>query len=878
MHKSRWPERLGRWLPAGAERDLYRPSLADLRFAPPDHWFAARVFAIFIECLWLASVEWLAALGQSGHRGRPRREVFVMFRQDVRRAFRLFRLEPGFAAAAVLTLALGVGANTALFAVVEAVLLRPLPYTGAGELVILKHRDRSTGISKEFVAMGDFLDLRARQQSLEGLVGYGGFQATLIGDGEPIRVDGLSATPELFSILRVQPAMGRLFSADDIRPGAQPVVLIGYDLWQTRFGSDPNILSRSIQVGNTRRLVVGVAPPGFHFPPQSPTQLITPATVPTAPPAERKAGWIFGVGRLRPGHTTASALAEFATLSAQFEQEFPEQNRGSEYYVEPLRDALVGDTKRPLLLLLGAVGFVLLIACANVGNLLLARALGRQQEMAVRAALGAGWQRLAAQIVTEALVLAFAGGVVGVIVAWRAAPALASLVPESTRIPGLDAVGLNAWVLAFSFGASIAAALLFSAVSCLSLARDDQREALTATRRTTMGAGARRAASALVVAEIALAAVLLVGAGLTLRSFANLLAVDPGFRTTNVLTLNVSLPAGRYPSPESRQDFFARAFRTLEVLPEIEDAGAAVVTPLTGNNWTASFERPEQPVARGERAPEVGWQAASGGYFKALDIPLRAGRLFAPGDASPAPPVVIISEEIARRFFPNESPIGKRVRGGDGTLEIVGVVGDIRRASLTDKPRADMYFPFERSPEASTTLFLQTTGDPVLALPAVRTALRSLEPNLVTYGVRTLDEVAAASAALTRLAMRLLAGFAAVALALAAIGIYGVMAYSVRRRTREIGTRVALGASRGDIVRLVMRQGAGITLIGLAVGLVAGLAAARSLSAVLYDVPPSDPLALAFAAAVLGATALAACYVPAYRAARIDPARTLSTE
>ena len=380
------------------------------------------------------------------------------------------------------------------------------------------------------------------------------------------------------------------------------MVLIGYDLWQTRFGSDPNIVSRSIQVGNTRRLVVGVAPQGFHFPPQSPTQLIVPATVPTAAPAERKAGWIFGVGRLRPGQTTASALSEFATLSAQFEQEFPEQNRGSEYYVEPLRDALVGDTKRPLLLLLGAVGFVLLIACANVGNLLLARALGRQQEMAVRAALGAGWQRLAAQIVTEALVLALAGGVVGVIVAWRAAPALASLVPESTRIPGLDAVGLNAWVLAFSFGASIAAALLFSAVSCLSLARDDQREALTATRRTTMGAGARRAASGLVVAEIALAAVLLVGAGLTLRSFANLLAVDPGLSDDERADAQRQLAGGPLSESPSRGRISLPApSSTLEALPEIEDAGAAVVTPLTGNNWTVGFERPEHPVARGER-------------------------------------------------------------------------------------------------------------------------------------------------------------------------------------------------------------------------------------------------------------------------------------
>ena len=800
-----------------------------------------------------------------------------MFFQDVRRALRLFRLEPGFSAAAVITLALGIGANAALFAVVEAVLLRPLPVEGADELVILKHRDRGTGISKEFIAIGDFIDLRARQTSLEQLAGYGGFQATLFGDGEPLRLEGLSATPELFDALRVQPALGRVLGSDDARQGAQPVAMIGYELWQSHFGSDPNILSRSIQLGNVRRLVVGVTPPGFHFPPSSATQVIVPIPVPLAAPAQRKNGWIFGVGRVRGGQPEA-ADAEFETLSTQLEREFAEQNRGSQYYVEPLRDALVGDTKRPLLLLLAAVGFVLLIACANVGNLLLARSLARQQEMAVRMALGAAWKRLASQVLTEALVLALAGGAIGVVVAWKAAPALAAMLPDTTRVPGLATVGINVPVLVFSLVVSIVAAVLFSGISCLSLASGHQRDALMASRRTTIGAGARRAASALVVVEIALAAVLLIGAGLTLRSFANLLAVDPGFRTANVLTLQLSIPVARYATPAARRDFFDRAFTALDALPEIERAGAAAVTPLTGNNWTVPFERADRPVPKGERPPDVGWQAASHGYFGALDIPLRAGRLFDVRDAAPAPPVVIISDAIARRFFPDEDPVGYRIRAGDGELEIVGVVGDIRRAALSDEPRADMYFPFERNPENSTTLFLHTTGDPTLAFPAVRTALRAVEPDVVLYGVRTFDDIATASAAITRLAMRLLAGFAVVALVLAAIGIYGVMAYSVRRRTREIGTRLALGANHADIVRLVMRQGMVITAAGLAIGLTSALVAARSLGSVLYGVPPSDPLALAAASAILAATALAACYVPARRAAALDPARTLTVE
>ena len=798
-----------------------------------------------------------------------------MFMQDVRRALRLFRMEPGFAAAAVLTLALGIGANTALFAVVEAVLLRPLPVADAETLVILKHRAQATGLTKEFIGLGDLLDLRDRQRSLEQVAAYGGFQGTLFGDGEPMRVEGLGATPEVFAALRVQPAMGRVFGADDVRKDAPPVVMISHELWQTRFGSDPNILSRSIQLGAGRPMVVGVLPRGFHYPPGSPTQVVTPIKLPETPPTQRQGGWVPALGRLRPGVTADAARAEFETLSAEFERLYPDQNRGTQYYVEPLRDALVGDTKRPLLLLLAAVGFVLLIACVNVGNLLLARSLGRRQEMAVRTALGAAWTRLAAQVLVEGLVLALAGGAVGALLAWQLAPALAAMIPETARVPGLADVGLNAPVVFFSVVASVVAALLFGGIACLSLASSEQRSALAVTRGTTMSGGARRAASLLVTAEIALAGILLIGAGLTLRSFANLVAVDPGFRSANVLTMQIALPAARYPTPQARAELYARAFAALTALPEIDQAGVAAVTPLTGNNWTVPFERADKPAPAGVKPPDVGWQASTGGYFQALAIPLKEGRLFEDRDAAAAVPPVIVSESIAREYFPGESVIGRRLRSGDGQLEIVGVVGDIRRAALTDRPRADMYFPFARFADPQSTLFVRTTGDPMLALPAVRTALRSLEPNIVVHRVRTLDDIASASTAVTQLAMRLLGGFAAIALTLAAIGVYGVMAYSVRRRTRELGTRVALGASRADIVRLVMREGGVIALAGVIVGLAAGLLAARSLSAVLFGVPPSDPASMIAAAGLLGVTAMAACYVPARRASRVDPARTL---
>lgn len=870
---------LARWLPRAAERDLFHPSLEDLR-AQNMRGVRLRmaIVMLWIDCwrVWLfsnrhnpAKAGCRTAVGTSHSKNH-----LQMFIQDLWRAFRIFRLEPGFTSAAVLTLALGIGVNTALFAVVEAVLLRPLPVNNADEIVILRHRDTNTGVTKEFLAIGDLIDLKARVQTLQNLTEYGNVQATLFEGTEPTRLVGLSATPALFDTLQVQPAMGRLITADDARNGAPPVVMISYDLWQTRFGSDPNIIGRGLQFVATRRQVIGVLPKGFHFPPNAATDIATPATLPAVPPANRHNGWYPAMGRLTPGQTIESVRAELDALSREFAETYPEQNRGTQYYAESLRDALVGDTKRPLLLLLGAVGFVLLIACVNVGNLLLARSLGRHQEMAVRTALGASWPRLAAQVFSEAIVLSLTGGLIGVAIAWLAAPALAALVPETTQVPALKEVGLNVPVAIFSLAASVVAAMLFSALSCVSLATREQRSVLTAARGTSMSIGARRAASWLVAGEIALAGILLVGAGLTLRSFANLIAVDPGFRIDNVLTLQISLPAARYRSTETVVDFYSRAMRALEELPEVNHAGTAEVVPLTGNNWTVALDRIDKPMPAGERPPDVGWQTASAGYFRALEIPLKAGRLFEDRDRLEKIVPVIISEAIAQQFFPGENPIGVRLKSGppDGAV-IVGVVGNIRRAALTDQPRTDLYFP-----GPANTIFIQTSGDPLSALPAVRTALRSLEPSVVVHGARTMSDYASASMAITRLATRLLAGFAVIALLLAAVGIYGVMAYSVRRRTREIGTRVALGADRAAIIALVMREGGAITIAGVVIGLAAGLIAARSLSAVLFGVPPADPISLVAAAVVLASTALAACYVPARRAARIDPARTLTTE
>jgi len=799
-----------------------------------------------------------------------------MWIHDVRQALRLFRREPAFAAAAVLTLTLGIGANTALFAVVEAVLLRPLPFEQADRLVVLRHRDLQTGLTKPDIAIGDFVDLRARQQSLESLAAYGGFDSTYFGEGEPLHVEGAVVTPDALRALRLRPALGRLVEDGDAKAGAAPVALVSQEFWRTRLGSDPQLLTRSIQLGTVRRQVVGVLPAGFRFPGMPRTDVLVIQQMPAAAPSARRSSWTYGIGRLRPGITLTAAQAEMTALSQQFETEFPEQNRGSRYEALTLADSLVGDTRRPLLLLLAAVGFVLLIACANVGNLLLARALGRQQDISVRLALGARRSRLAAQMMTEGLALAFAGGLAGLLVASFAVPVLAVMVPNGAFIPGLERVGIDGRVLLFTLGVAMLSALVFSALACVGLLRPTAGIVST-QRRATMAPAERIAGSALVAAEIALAVVLLVGAGLTLRSFANLLAVETGFVSSGVLTAQLTLPDGQYGTNEARRAFYTRAFADIEALPGVEAVGAAMVTPMTGNNWSAPLQRVDRPVPAGQRPPEVGWQMASRGYFSSLRIPLRKGRLFEPRDATGAP-VVIISEAAAARHFPGEEPLGHRIDLGDMKAEIVGVVGNIRRTSLADDPRADLYFPFEREQIPSITLFIRATGDPIASLPAVRAALARIDNRVVLYQTRTLSDIAEESAAVTRLATRLLGGFAIIAVLLAAIGIYGVMSYRVRRRTRELGTRVALGASPGHIIRLVLWHAGAIALAGVAIGGSAALVFAGALSSVLFGVTPWDPVTLVSAVVLLMCATAVASYLPARRAARIDPVSALASE
>ncbi|HEV8147089.1 MAG TPA: ABC transporter permease [Bryobacteraceae bacterium] len=872
---------LSRLLPRRAREEWFEPSCCDAQIANR-RWLATRTFLIFLQC-------WGLELRERALNLLPSQQSFVkptespkeripMFWHDLRHAFRLLLREPGFTLAAVLTLALGVGGNVAVFAVVEAVLLRPLPYVDADSLVILRHRDRSTAVTKEFIAIGDYVDLAKRQAAFESIAAYGSPQVTIYGMDEPFRVRALSATADLLDLLRVRPQLGRLLTREDTRPGAAPVVVLSDQLWKSRFAGDPKVVGRGVKIGARDVQVIGVVPPGFHFPPTMQTDVIIPQAMPLEAPAGRKNGWTYSVARLKPGVGLKEGVANLAAISKRLEEEFPRSNQSTEYYALPLRDALVGDTKAALVLILGAVGVVLLIACANVANLLLARSLGRHREMAVRVALGAGQKRLVAQLLAESLALALCAGTAGVLIAIWGTRALVTLVPKSVDVPGLAEVHVNAWVLGFALLVTLATALVFGMLSALAVRKQDGSGVLVAAGRSSAGGGARRAASALVVGEVALAIVLLIGAGLILRSFSRLLAVDPGFTTDRVLTMEVAVPFERYRAPEAAKVFWQRAFEAVRAIPDVQEIGAAVVVPLTGNHWTASIDRPENPTPAGERPPEVGWQMSTGGFFKVLQIPLLSGRYFDDRDRPGSKTVVIVSEGLQKRYFDGQSAVGREILIGQTRAEIVGVVGNIRRADLSEAPRADLYFPFEINPSPQIRLFLRTAGDPAKVAPAVQSAIRGVEPSALFPETITMAEVARASLQIQNLALWLLGLFAATALALAAVGIYGVMSYTVRQRTREIGTRIALGATDRDIVWMVLGQGARLAVVGAVIGLTTGLLAARALGSLLFGVKPSDPLTLASATVVLIATIMIACYLPARRAARIDPARTLAEQ
>ncbi len=803
--------------------------------------------------------------------------------QDVRYAVRRLLKSPGFSLVAIVTLALGIGANSAIFSVVNTVLLRSLPYAEPDRLVMLFN---SRGENPHFPASApNFLDFRDQTQLFSGAAAYGATRDfNLVGIGDPTRLRGTPVSAEIFDVLGVRPELGRAFRAEENEPGAGAVVVLSHSVWQQYFGSDPQVIGRTISLDGVTRTVVGVMPAGFDYPRES--TLWTPLEYDAAfrDNANRGAHYLGVVARLKPGVTVERADAEMHALGDRLAAQYPELAR-STATAASMREELVGSIRPALLVLLGAVGLVLLIACANVANLLLARAAARESELAVRAALGAGRGRLVRQLLTESVILALVGGGVGLLLAFWGTDALTALQPRSLR--QLGEVRVDATVIAFTAGVALLTGLLFGLVPALQVTRADLAGSIReGSRGSLSGRAGTRLRGGLVVAEMALAVMLLAGAGLLIRSFVGLMSVDPGFQPQGVLSVELSLPGSSYPDDESVRQFYTRLQERLRALPGVVASGAVSALPLGGRASMAGFYPADREQPRAGEMPIAHMIQATPDYFRAIGIPLRRGRLFTPADRAGAPVALLLSEAGARRIFRGEEPLGRSVTLTFGTAAypdgitgvVVGIVGNVHQKGLELAIEPDVYIPFDQAPFSSMELTLRTTARPLSLAAGVRSAVREIDPNLALGDFQTVEQVVSRSVAQPRFYMLLLTLFAAVALVLAAVGIFGVISYSVTQRTREIGMRMALGADAGTVLGMVVRGGMKMVLLGLGIGLVLTFALTRLVAGMLYGVAPTDPLTLAGVVVVLGCVALLACWLPARRATRIDPMVALRSE
>jgi len=808
--------------------------------------------------------------------------------QDVRYAWRTLRKAPGFTVVAVLTLALGIGANTAMFSVINAVLLRPLPFPASDRLVAISGVDLRPGLGATSLSASwpDYFDFRARARTLEHMTAYRATGMTLTNGGRSRYVPAAVSSADLFATLGVQPALGRGFRADEERAGAD-VAVISDALWRSEFGADPAILGRTVTLNSRAFLIVGVAPAAFHFPISVPAADIwitcaedarvdSPGDTPMT--QERGAHFLQIIGRLAPRASLASSQQELQAVAEALGREYPTDSANRGVRVVPQLDALVGTTSRSLLVLLAAVGCVLLIACVNLANLLMARGAGRGREIALRSALGASQRRIVRQLLTESAVLAAIGSAVGLAVALGSIGMLVHVAPISVR--GLDEVRIDVPVLAFTVLIAVASAFLFGLLPALQAA-GRASEASTAAR-STEAPEPRRLRNVLVVAETAISVILLVGAGLLLRSFDRLVGTRPGFDPQHLVTANFRLPDSRYPYAKQIA-FYDAFFSDLAALPGVEAAGGARPLPLSGTRYTISFQLPGGSTAAADR-PSAAFGMVTPGYFRMLRIPIVQGRDFTVADNDSAPRVVIVNEAFARRYFPNVNPIGQRMKPGLQTTEketpwrdIVGVVGDVRQQALSEAAAPAYFIPYAQGLISPLAIVVRST-DATAAADNIRQTLARREPEVSLFDVKTMDEYLASSVAAPRFQTLLLTLFAGVGLALTAIGLYGVMAYGVAQRTREFGIRLALGARPGDVRALVMRGGLALIIAGLLAGILGGAFATRLLSGALYAVDPLDPATFAGVAALLIAVAMFASYVPARRATRVDPMLALRTE
>ena len=803
--------------------------------------------------------------------------------QDLRYGARVLVKNTAFTAVAVLTLALGIGANTAIFSVVNELLLRPLPFRDPERIVML-WEVTPEGVHQNATSRINVRSWREQSTVFESMAAFADLKLSLTGgSGEPEEIPAQLANPELFQILGVQPVLGRGLTQEDARPDAPDVAVLSNGLWRRRFGGDPGVIGKSITLNGAPCTVVGVLPAGFewHLRAKSrtgkPAELWTALSMPTEGDGALRGRFLSAVARLKPGVSFAQADAEMKTIMARLAQADPSYNQGTSAEVVPLREQFVGRVRPALLILLGAVGFVLLIACANVANLLLARAAAREKEIALRTALGASRARVVWQLLTESLLLAVLGCLVGLGLAWLGIRALVAISP--TDVVDLKSVDLNLPVLAVTLVVSLATGILFGLAPALEATRLNLNDSLKEGGKGAGGQGARsrRLRGVLVVAEVALALVLLVSAGLLVKSFVRLQQIDTGFNTENVLTLVVNLPTAKYNTMEQVVGFFREATERIRTLPGVRSVGTVNYLPLYGGLGTTTIFTVE-----GRPAPPVGQEpntdvrvVADSGYFGAMGIPLLRGRNFTAAETTEARNVVLINESMARQHFAGENPLGRRVSvemfEEPVWTEIIGIVGDVRYDSLTDEAPPMVYFPLPVLTYSSMTLVLRTTGDPADMAPTVRRVVHEIDPNQPISDVRTMDQVMAKTVGRARFNTLLLGLFAGLATLLAAVGIFGVMSYSVNLRTREIGLRMALGARQGEVLRLILKQGFLFTLIGIGLGLAGALALTRLLSGLLYGVGSTDPATFAAIVALLTAVSLIACYIPARRATRVDP-------
>jgi predicted permease len=812
-------------------------------------------------------------------RGFPLVETFL---QDSRYASRMLSKSPGFTAVAVLTLALGIGANTAIFSVVNGVVLKPLPYRQPDRLMSLFLHGR--GLDRGVMGVSDFLALDERQKVFEQVAAFSpsttGF--TLTGLGSPQMIPGTSVTSDFFSVLGIQPVLGRSFLPAEGRPGGHLSVIVSHRFWEQFLHADPAAIGSTINLDGKSYTVIGILPLGFHFGPHNELWPI----LQFQPVRQRPPYWLLTIGRLKPGISETQAAADASLIAKQVHEQFPLSDDTSTIVV-PLKDLMVGDSSEALLILLCAVGFVLLIAVVNVANLHLSRSGSRVREFAIRSALGAGRRRLMCQLLTESLILAALGGVVGLAIAYGGVRTILALSPDA--LPRIEEIAVDGRVLAFTSLIAIITGILFGLIPALRSAGSPVGESLKeGSRLATSGRSARRLHGALVVAEFALALVVLTGAGLLIRTLSQLEAVNPGFNSTHLVTALLTLPKGRYANAPQVTSFYEELLGRVKNTPGIEAASIAMSLPPNLLELTNPFHIEGKPDAPGQPAPAVGEIPVGTDYFATLGIPLFRGRLFSDQDRSPATHVLVINENMARRYFPDRDPVGTRVQTGEydpkgGWYTIVGVVGNVKYEGLGEKDQPTMYVPYFDSgwcPWFTREMYVvvRSASDPEKVVSALQSAALSLDNQLALAHVRTMNQLLHESVAGSRFRAVLFGVFATVALVLAMIGIYGVMAYSVSQRTREIAIRVALGAHRMNILRTILREGAGLALLGVATGFVVALALSRALAGLLFGVHAADPVTFVAVSALLLVVALAACYVPARRAMRVDPIVALRYE